>query len=270
MLVGDYQNDDAATNGGAAHLYDARTGRYLRKLLPADLTESSIFGNSVALSGQLAVVGTVFGGGGVYGFDARTGRQLWKIDSVVDSFGFGFDVAVSGQTLLVGAPFSMDGGQSGAGLAYVYDLSGPMPILLQTLSRGVDVAQDSRFGGSVALCGPLALVGCADNNGSSSGFAYLFDAASGVRLQKWTDPDLFFGASVAVEAGRVVVGSRGSGEVRVFDPDTGAEEGYSPIAVPDLGTSNTVSVSGNLLLIGEKTPIRDRAALLGRRACSTW
>ena len=59
LLVGEIGNDDVASDAGAAHLYDARSGRYLRKLTADDGTSDDFFGYSVALCGNLAVVGAV-------------------------------------------------------------------------------------------------------------------------------------------------------------------------------------------------------------------
>ncbi|MCB1228679.1 MAG: hypothetical protein KDN19_00335 [Verrucomicrobiae bacterium] len=250
LLVGEPYNSDVASDAGAAHLYDARIGRYLRKLTADDGNGFDYFGSSVALCGNLAVVGArnEDGGGAVYGYDARTGRFLWKLESQQADESFGTAVALSGHTLLVGAPRATDEAESEAGRAYLYDLSGPVPVLVQTLGRAADAEPNARFGSSVALCGQLALVGCPDS--FPGGTAYLFDTATGARLREWAGNN-YFGTSVALDAGRVVVATVHS-QVQVFDALTGAEADFSPIAAPGLeDASNALAVNGNHLLIGE-------------------
>ncbi|MCB1061734.1 MAG: hypothetical protein KDN20_02295 [Verrucomicrobiae bacterium] len=245
LLVGEEYNDDVAVNAGAAHLYDARTGRYLRKLVATDGQGADFLGNAVALSGNLAVVGAA-NHRAVYGFDARTGRQLWKLQG---SGFFGYAVALSGDRLLVGDIYAEDNGQSGGGKAYVYDTSTTPPTLLQTLGREGDAVFNGFFGGSVALCGHFAVVGHALSF-STPGFAYLFDTETGARLQSWPGDTIGDGVAVAIDAGRVLVSDSTTGEVRVYDAVTGVEASYSPLATPSIGEGQ-ISVSGNLALIGQ-------------------
>ncbi len=253
LLVGEAQNDDVAINAGAAHLYDARTGRYLRKLTVKDGTRSVNFGVSVALSGSLAIVGSFFESfeGAVYGFDVRTGRQLWRLDPVESGSNFGRAVAASGDRLLVGAPEANDSGEILAGRAYVYDLTQSPPALLTTLSRGAAAESLAAFGGAVALSGRLAVVGPSGFSSSLTGFATLYDIETGEILRGWTDGDQRFGRSVAIGGGRVLIGTGMGPEFRVYDAATGTEAPYSPLAAPELSSGNGLSVSGNLALVGE-------------------
>jgi len=254
LVAGDKGNDDAANNAGAAHLYDTWTGRYLRRLTPSDAATNvnGGAGSSVAVAGTLAVVGVpnTGPGGNVYGFDARTGKQLWKLDPE-DVGRFGDAVALSGDRLLIGNPAATDAGQSNAGKAYIYSTTTTPPTLLHTLGRDADVAASSFFGGAVALCGNLAVVGRSGFVGVN-GFTYLFDTESGERLQSWPGDTAMDGSQIAIDAGRVVVSDEASDNVRVYNAITGVEAGYSPIAIPasDADGTLSVAVSGNLALIG--------------------
>jgi hypothetical protein len=254
LVVGDEGNDDAASNAGAAHLYDASTGRYLRRLTPSDaaLNAQGAAGSGVAVAGDLVVVGApnTVAGGNVYGFDARTGRQLWKLDPQ-DTGRFGEAVALSGDRLLIGNPNATDAGQSNAGKAYIYSTTTTPPTLLRIFGRDADVAANSYFGGAVALCGNLAVVGPSGLVGVN-GFTYLFDTESGAMLQRWPGDHPSDGTQIAIDAGRVLVSDENADHVRVYDAVTGVEAPYSPLAIPAADADDTISVavSGNLALIG--------------------
>ena len=249
LLVGDPFNDDAGLNVGAAHLYDARTGRYLRKLLPTPDLNNNDFGWSVALCGNLAVVGMpafdTNNDGAVFGFDTRTGKLLWRIPPVAAGEAFGDCVAVNGKTLVVGALFATEGGHSKSGLAYVYDMSAPgIPVLKFTLGQGANAADNDFFAGHVALSGNLAVLGSFNGTG-----AQLHDTSTGQLLKRWTGT-AGFSRSIALDAGRVVMGDEANEQIRVFDAVSGAEAVYSPVAAPGLYWDQSLSVSGNLALVG--------------------
>ena len=90
-----------------------------------------------------------------------------------------------------------------------------------------DGANNDRFGESVAVGSGRIVVGAYedDDNGSSSGSAYIFDLA-GTQLAKITASDAAandnFGISVAIGNGRIVVGANG-------DDDNGSISGSAYI-----------------------------------------
>jgi outer membrane protein assembly factor BamB len=57
VVVGALYDDDKGSHSGSAYLFDATTGAQLRKLVAADGTADDIFGSSVAINGNFAVVG---------------------------------------------------------------------------------------------------------------------------------------------------------------------------------------------------------------------
>ena len=93
-----------------------------------------IFGFSVAISGNFAIVGAFYeddaGGtysGKAYIFDVTTGSLLRTLDnpnaystSAYDNFGF--SVAISGNLAIVGAYGEDDSGGTDSGKAYVYQI----------------------------------------------------------------------------------------------------------------------------------------------------
>jgi len=139
---------------------------------------------------------------------------------------FGYSVAVGNGRIVVGANEDNDNG-SDSGSAYIFDLNGTQLAKI-TASDG---AADDRFGNSVAVGSGRIVVGAQrdDDNGNQSGSAYIFDL-DGTQLAKITPSDGalgdFFGQSVAVGDGRIVVGAYGdedngsdSGSAYIFDLD---------------------------------------------------
>ncbi len=262
LLVGEPYNDDKGENAGAAHLYNARTGRYLRKLTAKDGAASNEFGISVALSGNLALVGASGNGGtkgSAYVFNARSGKQLAKLTATDGGVGnaFGYSVTLSGSLALVGA----FGDDSDKGSAYLFNArSGGGHLIKLTASDG---ATGDRFGSSVALCDDLALVGAPedDDKGNNSGSAFVFDTRTGGQIAKLTATDgaLFdqFGSSVALSGNLALVGAPGDdsakGSAYLFNARFGGDH-LIKLTAPD-GTAgdffgSSVALSGNLALVG--------------------
>ncbi len=130
-----------------------------------------------------------------------------------------------------------------------------------------DGAASDVFGISVAISGATAIVGAAkdDDNGSSSGSAYLFDTATGRQITKLL-PDAgatgdWFGVSVAISGATAIVGAyeddengTNSGSAYLFDTTTGAQIAK---LLPDDGAANdyfgySVAISGNTAIVGAR------------------
>lgn len=163
-----------------------------------------------------------------------TEDKLLAGDGVADDL-YGWSVDIDGTTAIVGARFDDDGGTS-SGSAYLYDTTTGAELI--KLAAG-DPTSGKEFGFSVGLDGTTAVVGARgdDDNGTSSGAAYLFDTSTGTELFKLTASDAasndFFGESVDVSGTTAIVGSRlsdessggvtASGSAYIFDTTTGNE-----------------------------------------------
>ena len=128
-----------------------------------------------------------------------------------------------------------------------------------------DGAADDRFGHSVAVSGSTALVSALydDDQGTSSGSAYLFDSTTGQQLAKLLPNDGaqfdLFGYSVALSSTTAIVGSKqdddngnASGSAYLFDATTGQQVDK---LLPSDGAANdlfgsSVAISGNLAVVG--------------------
>lgn len=133
IIIGAPGVDDNGSFSGAAYLFDATTGAELAKLRASDGDADDYFGNSVAISGNTAIVGAPGDddngsySGSVYLFDITTGAEIAKLLSSDGAAGdkFGRAVAISGTTALVGAEEDDDNGPwSGSAYLYHWDCNG--------------------------------------------------------------------------------------------------------------------------------------------------
>lgn len=241
-VVGAYEDDENGPQAGSAYLFDALTGEERVKLLASDGRSGDAFGSSVAIHGNVAVIGAPGcdnDSGAVYIFDASTGAEMYKLlpNHREEGERFGSAVAVSGDLLVIGAiAHSSNGPNSGA--AYLFDVrSGEQTAKL--LSS--DGQEGDYFGRSVAISTTRVVVGAylADVNGSGSGSAYLFDVAdpaAPVEVAKLVPSDNaegdWFGVSAGISGNRAIIGAHlhdenlaDSGVAYLFDTLSGEEVG---------------------------------------------
>lgn len=202
---------------GTVFILDAASGG-LRMILPNPDGEAyALFGNALAATGRLLVVGAplastaVNRGGAVYLLDLDDGSTRATLVSPRPRPGdrFGDALAATSQGVLVGAPFDDTAG-SHAGAAFLFDTAGN---LVRTFTAP-DAALDDRLGSSVALGDDLVLVGAPFADAGTQrdvGRAYLFRASDGALLATFESPVPFegeqFGGTVAFEGHNVVVGA---------------------------------------------------------------
>ena len=188
------------------------------------------FGNSLALSGDTALVGAPGGfpvPGSAYVF-MRSGATWTQQAELTGASGFGQSVALSSDTALVGS-YYLDAG--GAGAAYVYVRSGATWTQQAELTAADGEAGDD-FGSPVALDGDTALVAA-----PRAGSAYVFmrSGATWTQQAELTAADGEagddFGHSVALSGDTALVGTPGQGVAYAF------------VVAPDL-IAPTTTVSG--------------------------
>jgi phospholipase C len=254
-LIAAMSDDNAnGTDAGSAYVF-TRSGMswsLQQQLIAPDGTLADLFGSSVALSGDSALVGarlgdTVDGGsnaGSAYVF-TRSGT-IWSFQQKLtapDGEGndlFGWSVALSDDTALVGVPLDNTAAGTDAGSAYVFTRS-LMSWSFQQQLIAPDGAASDRFGESVALSGDTALVGTPRDNvaGFESGSAYAFirDVTTWNLQQKLTAPDGRsgdqFGTAVALSIDTALVGAP-------LDDNGGLSDGGSAYALIRSGSSWSV------------------------------
>ena len=268
-IVGAYHNDDNGGNSGSAYIFDVNTGQQLFKLLPGDGAANDYFGYSVAVSGDRCIVGAYSdddngsASGSAYIFDVTTGQQLFKLLPSDGESGddFGYSVSISGDRCIVGAYGDDDNG-TGSGSAYIFDVSTGQQLFKLVASDGADF---DLFGKSVSISGDRCIVGAHgdDDNGTSSGSAYIFDVTTGQQLLKLLPSDgesgYNFGYSVSISGNRCIVGvyrdndnGNFSGSAYIFDVNTGQQMFK---LLPSDGAENdyfgrSVSIIGDRCIVG--------------------
>ena len=213
VVVGAYYRDVGSNEEqGAAYIYDL-DGTNEIKIVASDGAYRDQFGQSVAVGSGRIVVGAWGGNyqtvpGSAYIFDLD-GNQL---SILTDSNGnngdeFGASVAVGSGRIVVGA-LDIKVTPMVRGAIYIYDLDGTQVGII----TGHDGVNSNNFGYSVAIGDGRIIVGDINNSssGSSDGAAHVYDL-DGNYISKLTHPNGeifdYFGYSVAVGSGRIVVGA---------------------------------------------------------------
>lgn len=188
-LIGAVYSDHLFRGGAYLFTYDAGVWSQQQKLMPSDSAASDVFGRSVALSGETAVIGASdaqVGGneeqGAAYVF-TRSGATWSEQQKLTGSDGAAYDrfggaVALDGQMIIVGAEQrAIWGNHTDQGAAYLFSYSEGTWSEQQKLvaSNG---AVGARFGYAVALDGDGALIGAYGANVGGNNFqgaAYYFE-----------------------------------------------------------------------------------------------
>lgn len=190
-ISGDYAIVGAPYNisRGAAYIY-RRTGTNTwdsgTTIRASDAATDDIFGGSVSISGDYAIVGATGnddGGsasGSAYIF-IRTGTNTWSQQAKLPASDaaavdyFGESVSISGDYAIVGAPYNDDAGNA-SGSAYSFVRSGTS-WSQQAKIQASDAAAEDQFGVRVAIDGAYAIVGAwlEDTGATSAGAAYVFE-----------------------------------------------------------------------------------------------
>ncbi|GJM09798.1 MAG: hypothetical protein DHS20C11_20740 [Lysobacteraceae bacterium] len=288
--VGAYQDDDDGIDSGSAYVFSRNQGGadmwgQVVKLTADDAAAADRFGWSVAVDGDTAAVGAYqddddgMDSGSAYVFSRdQGGADMWgqvgkltAADAAAFDY-FGYSVAVDGDTALVGA-FSEGLG----GSAYVFSRNEGGANMWGQVAKltAADAAGTDYFGYSVAVDGDTAVIGAYrdDDNGSTSGSAYVFSRDQGGvdmwgQVAKLTAADGFagdrFGYSVAVDGNTAVIGAYDdddggstSGSAYVFSRDQGGADMWGQVgkltaadAAADDGFGWSVAVDGDTAVFG--------------------
>ena len=284
-LVGADGDDDS----GSAYVFRRVGGAWVEeaKLTPSDGAAGDIFGQSVSLSGDVALVGARWDddngddSGSAYVFRRVDGAwveeaKLTASDGAAFD-GFGYALSVSEAVALVGA-FRHDDNGLDSGSAYVFRRVDGAWVEEAELTPSDGTAEDN-FGFSVSVSGDVALVGAYldDDNGDGSGSAYVFRRVGDAWVEeaKLTASDGAghdrFGFSVSASGDVALVGARedddnglDSGSAYVFRRMGGAwveEANLTPTDGGELDRfGQSVSVSGDVALVGA---IQDNGLFIG-------
>jgi hypothetical protein len=213
-LVGNPFDSSAGLDRGSAYVFtfDGTTWSQQAKLTASDGHDLGVFGISVALSGNTALVGS-FGSGAqgavyVFTFDGTAWSEQAKLTAsdAQDDDLFGIGVSLSGDRALIGAYRKDDY----TGAAYVFSFDG------STWSQEAELVALDRetnddFGVDVSLSGDVALVGAPGKSRAGAAYIFAFDGASWSQQAKLQSPGhrsgAYFGSAVALSPGMALVGA---------------------------------------------------------------
>jgi hypothetical protein len=236
------------------------------KLLPPADLPSGLFGISVALSGDTALVGAVGAGAAHVYVRAADG---WQHQAELTADGdladlFGYSVALAGDTAVIGAPQDDDGGED-AGAAYVFTRAAG-EWTQQAKLVATDAAAGDKFGNGVALAGDTAIVGAPFVADTGGAYAFTRSGTSWTEQAKLLAPAAASGdqagRAVALSGDTAVVGAwqadptalsnAGAGHVFVRTGDTWSHQ--ATLTAPDAASSDylgySVAVDGDSIVLG--------------------
>ncbi|MHC4976809.1 MAG: FG-GAP repeat protein, partial [Planctomycetota bacterium] len=245
-LIGAVGNDDGGSASGSAYVFVRSAGSWTEqaKLKAGDSAADDIFGSSVAIDGDTALVGAQLdddaGGidqGSAYVFVRSAGSwteqaKLTADDGDFEDY-FGYSVALDGDTALIGAWGDDDSGGSDQGSSYVFTRAGTM-WTQQARLMDSDGGTNDFFGAGVALEGDTALIGASgdtDAGGIGQGSAHVIERLGSV----WVGPELKvfasdaaagdrFGHTLVLDGDTALIGA-------YFDDDAGANSGSAYVFV---------------------------------------
>jgi hypothetical protein len=252
------------TDVGRVYIYNTTTGALLKTLENPTPANGDGFGASVAISGNIVVVGApnddagASDAGAAYIYNATTGNLLFTLAKSTPKINdlFGYSVAVSGNTVVVGAYWDSASAYH-CGAAYIFNAT--TGKLVSTLTKPLPAANDL-FGCSVSVSSDIVVVGArADDTGATNaGAVYIFNASTGGFLRTLANPtpaaNDAFGISVAVSGNNVVVGASGdasTGTAYLFNASTGGllRTLANPTPTANDYFGNAVAVSDNNVVV---------------------
>jgi hypothetical protein len=227
-IIGARYDSDAGSASGSAYIfkYDGTNWTEQAKLVASDAEQGDVFGSSVGVDGNVAIVGAYLdddaggGSGSAYIFKYDNGNwleqaKLLPADAAAGDL-FGYSVSINGNLVVVCAPYHKEevGGYTGA--AYVFKYDGSTWAEQAKLIPEIAVV-GGNFGNSSDISGDRAIVGAQGDKkeGFYSGSAYIFhyDGLSWTQQAKLTSDNTsagnYFGSSVGINGDTVIVGAVG-------------------------------------------------------------
>ncbi|MGB5486265.1 MAG: FG-GAP repeat protein [Lysobacterales bacterium] len=282
VVIGAPRADDVGISSGSAYIFTRTADMWMQqqKLTAGDADEGALFGWSVAIDGDSAVIGSpaddnmVTRPGSAYVFNQSTGvwSQQQKLTASDSASGdnFGWSVDVDRDSLAIGTHPQFSSG----GPAYVFTRSADLWIQQQKLTisdnDGCPYFNMADYeGASVAIDGDTLIVGRNTDHEIDcySGAAYVFTRSAGVwtQQQKLTASDADggerFGYSVALDGNTAVISAPqddemnwNSGSAYVFTRTAGAWSESHKLLASDGVSYDTlgeaVAVSGSTVVAG--------------------
>lgn len=256
-IIGAYGDDVGASSSGSAYIYDVTTGVRLHTLVNPQPTASDRFGESVAISGDYAIVGSrlddpsgVDAAGSVYIFSTNTGALLHTIPNPSPSVNgeFGLYLDMNDTYSLVSAVWENE----------VYMFDNATGTLLHTFTNP---GNGSSFGWSVNISNSYVVISA---RGNTNNPVYVYNTNTKALLHTFTAPaetvNTMFGFATALSGDKLIVtaatslSQTGNGYVYTYDLSSGYMiNSYTNPELPVSGTDNfaqAVATNGTQTLVG--------------------
>ena len=273
ILVGATEEDDGGDGAGAAYIFrfDGSTWVEKQKLTAGDPMPGASFGNSVSVTGHVALIGamrdddrgTDSGSAYLYRFDGSAWIESAKLTAsdAAENDQFGCSVSVCGDIAAVGAKRDDDLGNL-SGSAYIYQYDNGIWIESEKI-RASDGAAADLFGSTVHVHGHVVVVGAHldDDAGLSSGSAYVyrFNGSRWIEAQKVTSvtgtAQEEFGGAVSAGGDWILVGATGSngraGSAHLYRLIRATEQKvFSADREPEDQFGWSVAIDGDVAVVG--------------------
>jgi len=275
-LIGAAGDDDFGELSGSAYIFrfDGSDWTQHQKLLPSEPAPDTWFGRTVALAGDLAVIGAdgflafPHYAGAAYVF--RNNGSTWVEEAKLepaDGDGndrFGCALALNDEFIFVGA-IQNGGSVASPGAAYVFRYDGLHWIQHQKLVPA-DAEHGDLFGWSVALHDDFAFIAAPKNDETAldagAVYCYSFDGSAWCQRQKLLFPDGktgdWLGSALAPGDERLLVGAHGVSDCRgaacvfTFDQSSWVAENriFASDGLAEDRFGEAVALDGELILVG--------------------
>jgi len=231
-VIGAMRDDDNGTDSGSAYIFRFNGLSWVQeaKLLASDGAQTDYFGNSVAISGDVAVIGTSLsiynnspGSAYIFRFDGSNWVEEAKLlaSDGAPYDDFGYSVAISGNTAVIGSRLH---GSNGS--AYIFRFDGTSWFEEAKLLPS-DVSSSWQFGRAVSISGNTVAISAIGERSTGSVYIFRFNGISWVEEARLLASDNpwsgnYFGISVGISGDTVVIGAHD-------DNDNGYDSGSAYI-----------------------------------------
>ena len=283
MIVGSpFREVDGTNDAGAAYIFERGTSDQVRRLAAASPEEDDWFGLSVAVDGDVAVVGVpladsyAFNAGWAYVYHRNEGgtnnwgrvlatAPLVSLMTPAANDTFGSAVDISGDTIIIGRP----GRTSNSGMVdfFVRNQGGANAWEFVSFYLGSVQFANRYFGSSVAIDGDTAIVGAPGDN-FTNGAVYIVQRQAGStniwrEARRIPSPDAqlndAFGRNVALSGDTALVNAYSLGKAYLFERDRGGTNawGQAGVLIPTnadgvtFGGIHSVHIHGDIAVLGD-------------------
>ncbi len=261
-LIGAWLDNDNGEYSGSAYVFIRNGTLWTQqaKLLPSDGGYYNLFGWSVSLDNDTALIGAYYDNdngehsGSAYVF-TRKGTTWTEQAKLLPSDGaemdyFGYSVSLCGGTALISAPLDDDNGDA-SGSAYIFIRSGTM-WTQQAKLLSTDGAIQDNFGIRAVLAGDTALIGAsADDDVRGSAYVFTRNGTTWTQQAKLLasdgQSDDFFGWFVSLSGDTALIGAPG-------DSDDGDSSGSAYVFSRHRRMMTTASIPDQHTCLPAKAP----------------